>query len=165
MSQKVANSGSSGSTGQSATTGLSLGSLPTRSYAILGAASQEYSVAYFGFDSEEVMNQFVEKYNNFVVEVDQKRKYSLEVTRALYQPMPSLLKNSESKGGSKLKQAKNMIDTTECGASALESLPDFQHFKRNLGSKKPSLLPLEVQVQLERERKAAEEEASLVSIQ
>jgi len=56
----------------------------------LGAASQEYSVAYFGFDSALIMDQFVAKYNNFVVEVDQKRKYSLEVTRALYQPMPSI---------------------------------------------------------------------------
>ena len=37
---------------------------------MLGAASQEYSVAYFGFDSVEVMNQFIEKYHNFVVEVD-----------------------------------------------------------------------------------------------
>lgn len=40
-----------GASSQSSTTGLSLGTLPTRSYAMLGAASQEYSVAYFGFDS------------------------------------------------------------------------------------------------------------------
>ena len=37
---------------------------------MLGAASQEYSVAYFGFDNAQTMEQFVEKYNNFVVEVD-----------------------------------------------------------------------------------------------
>ena len=54
---------------------------------MLGAASHEYSVAYFGFDSAEIMEQFIAKYNNFVVEVDQKRKYSLEVSRAWYQPM------------------------------------------------------------------------------
>lgn len=34
------------------------------------------------------MEQFIAKYNNFVVEVDQKRKYCLEVSRAWYQPMP-----------------------------------------------------------------------------
>ena len=73
---------------QSSTTGLSLGSLPTRSsYSMLGAASHEYSVAYFGFDSAEIMEQFIAKYNNFVVEVDQKRKYCLEVSRAWYQDM------------------------------------------------------------------------------
>jgi len=55
---------------------------------MLGAASQEYSVAYFGFDSAEIMEQFVAKYDNFIVEVDQKRKYCLEVSRAWYQPMP-----------------------------------------------------------------------------
>jgi hypothetical protein len=44
--------------------------LPTRSYAMLGAASQEYSVAYFGFDSAQIMDQFIAKYHNFVVEVD-----------------------------------------------------------------------------------------------
>ena len=54
---------------------------------MLGAASHEYSVAYFGFDSAEIMEQFIAKYNNFVVEVDQKRKYCLEVSRAWYQPM------------------------------------------------------------------------------
>ena len=55
---------------------------------MLGAASQEYSVAYFGFDSEQVMQEFIDKYNNFVVEVEQRRKYSLEVSRAWFQPMP-----------------------------------------------------------------------------
>lgn len=51
---------------------------------MLGAASQEYSVAYFGFDNAEIMDQFIGKYNNFVVEVDQRRKYSLEVSQAWY---------------------------------------------------------------------------------
>ena len=50
---------------------------------VLGA-SKEYSIAYFGFDSEEILNQFVEKYNNFVVEVDQKKEYKLQVTRSIY---------------------------------------------------------------------------------
>lgn len=47
-----------------------------------------YSIAYFGFDDETTMNSFIRKYDNFVVEVDQKRKYVLQVTRALYQTMP-----------------------------------------------------------------------------
>jgi len=68
LSQGIGNN--PGSSKFSSTTGLSLGTLPTRSYAMLGAASQEYSVAYFGFDSSQIMDQFIAKYNNFVVEVD-----------------------------------------------------------------------------------------------
>ena len=83
------------------TTGLSLGSLPTRSYAMLGAASAEYSVAYFGFDNSEIMDQFITKYNNFIVEVDQRRRYTLEVSRAWYQPMPSILDNAEYESAEK----------------------------------------------------------------
>ena len=49
--------------------GLSLGSLPIRNFAILGA-STEYSVAYFGFDNLTTMEEFIARYNNFVVEVD-----------------------------------------------------------------------------------------------
>ena len=62
------------------------------------------------------MEQFIEKYDNFVVEVDNKRKYSLEVSRAWYQPMPTLLKN-----GMKAPQAEDnrkMIDTTMKGKSS-----------------------------------------------
>ena len=61
LSQATSNVGShhGGIGSQSSTTGLSLGTLPTRSYAQLGAASQEYSVAYFGFDSAEIMEQFI----------------------------------------------------------------------------------------------------------
>ena len=145
---------------QSSTTGLSLGSLPTRSYAMLGAASQEYSVAYFGFDSPLIMDQFVEKYNNFVVEVDQKRKYSLEVKRALYQPMPTLRTIP-----SKDKNKENNSFQIDTASTRLEDLPDFKHFQRTLALKKPILLPLEVQIQIEREKKASEAQAAqLVSI-
>ena len=49
-------SGVSGSS--SSTSGLSLGSLPIRNFAILGASS-EYSMAYFGFDNLETMEQFI----------------------------------------------------------------------------------------------------------
>ena len=45
------------------------------------------------------MNQFIEKYHNFVVEVDQKRRYILEVTRAWYQQMPTLAEERD-KGNS-----------------------------------------------------------------
>ena len=67
---------------------------------MLGAASQEYSVAYFGFDNAEIREQFIEKYNNFVVEVDQRRKYSLEVSRSWYQCMPTLHIQQNSSGSS-----------------------------------------------------------------
>ena len=76
--------------------GLSLGSLPIRNYAVLGA-SKEYSVAYFGFDSKEILDEFVAKYNNFVVEVDNNQKYTLQVSRALYQTMPSIKSKSDEK--------------------------------------------------------------------
>jgi hypothetical protein len=32
--------------------------------------SQEFSVAYFGFEERETMQLFIDKYNNFVVTVD-----------------------------------------------------------------------------------------------
>ena len=79
---------------------------------MLGAASQEYSVAYFGFDSAEIREQFIAKYNNFVVEVDQRRKYSLEVSRAWYQPMPTLnqsQKSSDSSGTEASKEEKSGV--------------------------------------------------------
>ena len=84
---------------------------------MLGAASQEYSVAYFGFDSASVMEQFIEKYDNFVVEVDNKRKYSLEVSRAWYQPMPTLLKNGKKAQATPVEDNKKMIDTSAKGTS------------------------------------------------
>ena len=65
----------SSGTAMNNTGSLSLGSL-RNNYAILGA-SAEYSMAFFGFDNLETMEQFIAQYNNFVVEVDQKRKYSL----------------------------------------------------------------------------------------
>ena len=112
--------------------------MPTRSYAILGAASAEYSVAYFGFDSAEIMNQFVTKYNNFIVEVDQKRKYTLEVSRAWYQPMPSIIESGDSEAASKLRHESEKVK--------IEQLDDFEKFKQTLAVKKPTLLPLEVQI-------------------
>ena len=71
------------SSSSSMNSGLSLGSLPIRNFSILGA-STEYSVAYFGFDDIKVMEEFIAKYDKFVVEVDKGRKYSLQVTKALY---------------------------------------------------------------------------------
>jgi hypothetical protein len=51
--------------------------------------SQEFSVAYFGFDDTETLHQFIKKYDNFVIEVDHKQKYVLQVSRATFQTMPS----------------------------------------------------------------------------
>lgn len=42
-----------------------------RAYGLFGG-SPEFSVAYFGFDDEATLNQFIEKYDNFVIEVDNK---------------------------------------------------------------------------------------------
>jgi hypothetical protein len=39
--------------------------------------SQEFSVAYFGFDDQETLDQFIKKYDNFVIEVDHKQKFVL----------------------------------------------------------------------------------------
>ena len=105
--------------------------MPVRNFTVLGA-SKEYSIAYFGFDSEDILDQFISKYNNFVVEVDQKKKYSLEVTRAIYQAMPS--HDSRDEPEPKLIQTSN----------PLEELDDFKHFKQMLGVKKDLLLPLEL---------------------
>ena len=125
-------------------------------YAILGAAAQEYSVAYFGFDSAEILDQFLSKYNNFVVEVDQKRKYSLEVTRALFQAMPTYKKEDQE-------ETKGQANATS--ESKIEELPDYLHFQKNLGVKKPNLLPLEVQLEIEREREEAEAAAEATALQ
>jgi len=57
-------------------------------------ASTEYSVAYFGFDDIKVMEQFIAKYDKFVVEVEKGRKYNLQVTKALYQTMPAIRQDS-----------------------------------------------------------------------
>ena len=51
-------------------------SLAVRAYAMLGG-SPEYSVAYFGFDDEATLAQFISKYNNFTIEVDNKQKHVL----------------------------------------------------------------------------------------
>ena len=40
-----------------------------RVYGLFGG-SQEYSVAYFGFDDEATLKQFISKYDNFVIEID-----------------------------------------------------------------------------------------------
>jgi hypothetical protein len=77
------------------TSGVSLGSLPVRNYSVLGA-SKEYSIAYFGFDSADTLHQFIDKYNNFVVEVDQKKEYTLQVTQAIYQAIPTLVDHQHS---------------------------------------------------------------------
>ena len=92
---------------------------------MLGAASQEYSVAYFGFDSCKIMEQFISKYNNFVVEVDQKRKYCLEVSRAWYQPMPMFSENNADKDCSPKKPINSESDTK---VSAFFELEDFKLF-------------------------------------
>jgi hypothetical protein len=39
--------------------------------------SQEFSVAYFGFDDQETLYQFIKKYDNFVIEVDHRQKFVL----------------------------------------------------------------------------------------
>jgi len=62
-----------------ANTGSSL-----RSYSLALGLGTEYSVAYFGFDDKATLDHFIEKYDNFVVEVDHRRKYVLQVTRAIY---------------------------------------------------------------------------------
>jgi hypothetical protein len=60
-----------------------------RVYGMFGG-SQEFSVAYFGFDDEDTLQQFIKKYDNFVIEVDHKQKFVLQVSRAIYQTMPSM---------------------------------------------------------------------------
>lgn len=48
-----------------------------RSYSLALGLGTEYSVAYFGFEDKETLDAFISKYNNFVVEVDHRRKYVL----------------------------------------------------------------------------------------
>jgi Smg-4/UPF3 family len=69
-------------------------SLSMRVYGMFGG-SQEFSVAYFGFDDEDTLSQFIKKYDNFVIEVDNKQKFVLQVSRAIYQTMPSLKEQKE----------------------------------------------------------------------
>ena len=132
---------------------------------MLGAASQEYSVAYFGFDSSQIMEEFIQKYHNFVVEVDNKRKYCLEVSRAWYQPMPTLLKNKKKAKVEEPRQVQ--IDTSSGGAAkddelqVLEQLDDFKAFKKNQSVNKPALLPLEMQIEIQREKERAAEEEQI----
>ena len=52
-----------------------------------------------------------------------------------------------------------MIDTGRA-AGPLEELDDFKHFLKGLNVKKPTLLPLEVQIQMEKEKQAAQEAAA-----
>ena len=56
--------------------------------------TKEFSVAYFGFDDPSTLEQFISKYNNFVIELDHKQKFELEVSRALFQSMPALHEES-----------------------------------------------------------------------
>ena len=92
--------------------GLSLGSLPIRNFAI-SRASNEYSVAYFGFEDHTTMEEFIAKYNKFVVEVDKKGKYYLQVTRALYQTMPSYSNEQDKKQNASLNTAKDQTKNVE----------------------------------------------------
>ena len=71
-----------------ATTGLSLGHGPSKSYQ-LTSSSSEFSNAYFGFKKESDLVEFIDKYDKFVVEVDNRRRYELQVSRAWYQAMPT----------------------------------------------------------------------------
>lgn len=60
-----------------------------RVYGLFGG-SQEFSVAYFGFDDEDTLKNFIEKYDNFIIEIDNKQKFVLQVIRATFQTMPSI---------------------------------------------------------------------------
>jgi hypothetical protein len=62
----------------------------------------------------------VKKYDNFVVEVDSKRKYVLQVTRALYQDMP--VYNREPQ------EAEKVMTKAE-----IEGSDDFKSFLEILG--------------------------------
>lgn len=101
-----------------------------RNYGMFGG-SQEFSVAYFGFDDENTLVDFIKKYDNFVIEVDNKQKFVLQVSRAIYQTMPSI---------------KDEQTIVESAVTEIEQTDDFLNFKANLNSKKPLLLPLELQI-------------------
>lgn len=60
-----------------------------RVYGLFGG-SQEFSVAYFGFDNEDTLKKFISKYDNFIIEIDNKQKFVLQVIRATFQAMPSI---------------------------------------------------------------------------
>lgn len=98
--------------------------------------SQEFSVAYFGFDDEDTLQQFINKYDNFVIEVDNKQKFVLQVSRTIFQTMPSLKDDAG--------QADDSQAQTQEQQNEIELSEDFLHFKSNLNVKKPLLLPLEL---------------------
>jgi hypothetical protein len=47
----------------------------------------EFSVAYFGFDDQATMHQFIERYQGFQIS-DGQRNYALEVSTAIHLSMP-----------------------------------------------------------------------------
>jgi hypothetical protein len=73
------------------------------------------------------MNSFIRKYDSFVVEVDQKRKYVLQVTRALYQTMPVY------KDENPVAEVKSQIVPKEMTKHEMEETDDFKYFMANIG--------------------------------
>jgi len=49
----------------------------------------DFSVAYFGFESRELLEQFISKYNEFPIYDDKGKEFRLVVQKALFQSMPS----------------------------------------------------------------------------
>lgn len=48
----------------------------------------DFSVAYFGFELHETMDQFINKFNNFTIQDEKGKSYILLVQRAFYQSLP-----------------------------------------------------------------------------
>lgn len=118
-------------------------------------AAQEYSVAYFGFEARETMLRFIEKYNNFEVTVDARRKYYLNVCQALNQAMPSAI----APPASTARETKATSLVAAQSEAALEEGDDFKYFcEHELNKKVERLLPLEKQLVLQREKKLAEQQ-------
>lgn len=83
-----------------------------------------------------------------MIEVDNKQKFVLQVSRAIFQTMP-LIKDDAVQADDSQSQA---LDH----ANEIELTEDFLFFKQNLNVKKPMLLPLELQIQLKREKEKME---------
>ena len=97
-------------------------------------ANPETSLAYFGFDERATLLEFVTKYDKFVVNVE-KKKFVLKVSEALYQSMPSPDADAPAKD------------------QPLEDSEDFKYFETHvLNARAEPLLPLEMQLQLERDK-------------
>ena len=84
------------------------------------------------------MNSFIRKYDSFVVEVDQKRKYVLQVTRALYQTMPVY------KDEILTPEPKSQLVPKELSKHEMELTDDFKFFMANIGKPVELLQPLEM---------------------